>query len=222
MGRFAEALARSARRTVVYSESHDEAGNSPESRRTILAAVDGAALVGETRRVAEARVRFAAGMNLLAPGTPMFLMGEEVGAQKAYTYDRFTENKEDLAGLRRGDGSRLFAFHRDLIRLRLNRPDLRSRAIEIVHVDNAGRLIAFLRGDVLVVASLAERPYDAPSYRIVHPVLRDGGWRDLFTSDAATYGGANVGNRGATLRADGDRLDVVLPANGFVLLEHVP
>jgi 1,4-alpha-glucan branching enzyme len=220
MGYFAGALAASAGRTVVYSESHDEAGNATASRRTILAAVNGAPLVGDTRRVAEARTRFAAGMSLLAPGTPMFLMGEEVGAQKAYTYDRFAENKEDLEALREAAGAGLFAFHRDLIRLRLSEPDLRSRAIEVVHVNDDARVLAFRRGDQLVVGSLAEAPYDAPGYRITHPSLRGGGWHERFSSDAAAYGGADVGNRGATLRAQGDTLSLVIPANGFVVVKR--
>jgi 1,4-alpha-glucan branching enzyme len=220
MGSFAGALVASAGPTVVYSESHDEAGNATASRRTILAAVDGAPLIGDTRRVAEARTRFAAGMSLLAPGTPMFLMGEEVGAQKPYAYDRFAENKEDLAALREGDGAGLFAFHRDLIRLRLGEPDLRSRAIEVIHVNDDTRVLAFRRGDHLVVGSLAETPYDAPDYRIIHPSL-GGGWRERFNSDAAAYGGADVGHHGATLWAQADTLGVVIPANGFVILGRV-
>jgi 1,4-alpha-glucan branching enzyme len=71
---FADRLCDSADHRVVYHESHDEAGNAPNSVRTIVVAVDGAALVGDTRRYAEARVRFAAGMTLAAAAaTPMFL-----------------------------------------------------------------------------------------------------------------------------------------------------
>jgi 1,4-alpha-glucan branching enzyme len=220
MGAFANALAASAGRTVVYVESHDEAGNSTASRRTILAAVNGAPLVGETRRVAEARTRWAAGMNLLAPATPMFLMGEEVGAEQPYTYDRFAENKEDLEGLRAGDGARLFAFNADLIRLRLAEPDLRSREIEIVHVNDAGRVLAFRRAAFLVVASLADRAYDRPDYRIEHSSLAGTGWREVFNSDAPDYGGDGVGNRGATLQPTGDALNVVIPARGFIVLQR--
>jgi 1,4-alpha-glucan branching enzyme len=218
MSAFAGALAASADRTVVYVESHDEAGNSTDSRRTILAAVNGAPLVGETRRVAEARTRWAAGMNLLAPATPMFLMGEEVGASQPYTYNRFAENKEDLEGLRAGSGAGLFRFNRELIRLRLAEPDLRSRAIEIVHVNDAGRVLVFRRGDFLVVASLADSAYDDPDYRIEHPSLAGAGWQEVFNSDARAYGGDDVGNGGRTLWPSGDALGVVIPARGFVVL----
>jgi len=77
---FAGALTGSATRKIVYHMSHDEAGNSTNSHRTIVDAVNGAALIGETRKFAEARSRFAFGMAALSPATPMFLMGEEVGA----------------------------------------------------------------------------------------------------------------------------------------------
>ncbi|HEX5619044.1 MAG TPA: alpha-amylase family glycosyl hydrolase [Solirubrobacteraceae bacterium] len=211
MGRFADALRAAANRTVVYVESHDEAGNATASRRTILAAVDGAPLVGETRRVAEARTRWAAGMSLLSPGTPMFLMGEEVGAQQPYTYDRFAEHKEDLEGLRAGSGAGLFRFNADLIRLRLSEPDLRAREIEIVHVNDGGRVIAFRRGDFLVAGSLRDEPYR--EYGL--PV--DGAWREIFNSDAAIYGGDDVGNDGATLEG----MTIALPANGFVVFRRM-
>ena len=225
MGRFAEALAASAGRTVVYPESHDEAGNASESRRTIRVAVDGAPLVGPTRRVAEARTRFAAAMSLLSPGTPMFLMGEEAGAEKQYTYDRFYENKEDLLGLRRGSGKRLFRFHQDLIGLRLSNESIRSRNIEIVHAHDANRTLAFRRwdgdGEQLVVASLAVRAYDAPDYRLTHPSLSGKAWHEVLNSDERAYGGDGVGNGAAPLHASGGTLGVVIPASGVVVLDRI-
>jgi hypothetical protein len=110
MGYFTGAAAWSGHSKVVYHKSHDEAGNAAHSQRTIRTAVNGAPLVGLTRRYAEARCRFVAGMSILSAATPMFLMGEEVGAQKDYTYDNFLRNREDLLGERRGDGANLFAF----------------------------------------------------------------------------------------------------------------
>jgi hypothetical protein len=37
-------------------------------------------------------------------------------------------------------------------------------------------------------------------------------------SDAAVYGGANVGNLGAAIWSSHHRLNAVIPANGFVVL----
>ena len=222
MDYFAGAMAASSDQKVVYESSHDEAGNDPGSERTILVAVNGAPLVGETRRYAEARCRFACGMSMLSAGTPMFLMGDEVGAQKAYTYNKFNENKEDLESLRQGSGSLLFRFYQDIIRLRLANPALRSRNIEVIHTNNGGRVIAFRRWDgvaeYLVAASLNNTAFSNPSYILGHPSLDGAGWRECFNSDSARYGGANVGNMGATLWAGGATVRLVIPANGFVVL----
>lgn len=224
MDYFAGALAASGNQKVVYESNHDEAGNDPGTERTILVAVNGAPLVGDTRRYAEARCRFACGMSMLSAGTPMFLMGDEVGAQKKYTYDKFNENKEDLEGQRRDTGALLFRFYQDIIRLRLATTAIRSRNIEIIHTDNTGRVLAFRRWDntteYLIAASLNNAAFDNPSYLLTHPSLGSAGWRECFNSDSAAYGGSNVGNAGATLRAGGGTLGLVIPANGFVVLER--
>jgi 1,4-alpha-glucan branching enzyme len=222
MNMFAAALAASAGQKVVYVESHDEAGNAEHSLRTILVAVDDAPLVGETRHYAEARCRFVCGMSMLSAGTPMFLMGEEVGAQKPFTYSRFYEDKEDLVELRATSGAGLFRFYSDVIRFRLASPSIRTRNLQVVTADDAGRVIAFRRwddnGDFLVVGSLANSPYGA--FRISHPSLGDDEWRERFNSDSHFYGGDDVGNRGAVLRVAAGGLELVLPANGFVILER--
>lgn len=224
MDYFAGAMAASANQKVVYESSHDEAGNDPGSERTILVAVNGAPLVGETRRYAEARCRFACGMSMLSAGTPMFLMGDEVGAQKAYTYNKFNENKEDLESLRRGSGALLFRFYQDIIRLRLATPALRSRNIEVIHTNNTGRVLAFRRWDdtneYLIAASLNNAAFNNPNYIIRHPALGNTGWRECFNSDSTTYGGSNTGNLGATLPAHGQTLELVIPPNGFVVLQR--
>ena len=51
-------------------------------------------------------------------------------------------------------------------------------------------------------------------------LLADGGWREVFNSDASAYGGDNVGNAGATLTAQGGLLTLALPANGVLLLRR--
>ena len=102
MDAFAGVLAATGRKTIVYHESHDEAGNSHESRRTLAAALalsEGEPPAeGEVRLIAEARCRFAAGMALLAAGTPMFLMGEEIGAVKDFRFNDFLQPPRGSAG----------------------------------------------------------------------------------------------------------------------------
>jgi 1,4-alpha-glucan branching enzyme len=223
MGTFAGALLASADRHVVYHESHDEAGNSNDRRsnRTIVAALNGAPLDDANRPFAEARARVAFALSALSAATPLFFMGEEVGAAEPYRHDDFLLHKEDLAGLRRGAGRHLFRFYQDLIALRKRERALRTRAIRIVHVHDDNRVIAFERGlgagRMLVVASLNNRPFDA-GYRI--DGVEDGPWREVLNSDSHLYGGRDVGNGGATLQAGGGVLDVVLPARGVIVLQR--
>jgi 1,4-alpha-glucan branching enzyme len=226
MGYFAGALAASANAKVVYHESHDEAGNSRyeggHSGRTIAIAVGRAPLVGETRRYAEARARFAFGMAMLSAGTPMFFMGEEIGAADDYRYDDFAWHRVDLEAAARGEGAGLFAFYRSLITLRRTVPALRSRSIDIVHVHDPNRVLAFRRrhgtDDVLVVASLNDSPF-LSGYSV--DGVPDGAWREAFNSDAALYGGWNDGNLGNDIEARSGRLTAVLPRAGFVVFQRL-
>lgn len=220
MGAFAGVLSAAATGCVVYHESHDEAGNGEGTARTIVTAVNHAPLVGETRRWAEARCRVVAAVSILSPGTPMFFMGEEVGAAQPYRYGDFLWHREDLDGLRAGVGKDLFTFHQTLIRLRRASDALRSRTIDIVHVHDANRVIAFRRwaGDdqVLVLASLNNQPF--PSGYTVHSAgLPDGPWREVLNSDAAPFGGAGIGNA-APVTATGGTISPILPACGVIVL----
>ncbi|MEW6162169.1 MAG: alpha-amylase family glycosyl hydrolase [Nitrospirota bacterium] len=220
MDYFAGALRWSGQKKIVYHESHDEAGNSEYSRRTIVTAVNSAPLVGETRRVAEARCRFAFGMSMLSAGTPLFLMGEEIGAQKDYKYNTFLQNREDLIGERQGEGRRLFRFYQDTIQFRLSHTGLRSHEIDIVHVHNDNRVIAFRRWDrteeLLIVASLNNHPFSS-GYIIENLRSGDGLWREIFSSDSELYGGNNIGNLGSSIPSSNGSINVVIPANGFVV-----
>jgi len=228
MDHFAEVLTATDRKTVVYHESHDEAGNSDQSGRTLMVAIaagkDTPPPTGELRSVAEARCRFVAGMTLLSAGTPMFLMGEEIGAVKDFTYDGFLENREDLYGERQGAGRYLFRFYSDLIRLRRRHHTLATANLAITHVHNADRVLAFHRWKgpehYLVVSTLSDFGWP-DGYAVSPPAVATGNWREIFSSDASEYGGANVTNE-AELEVNDGQLLVKLPARGFVVLRHVP
>jgi hypothetical protein len=43
----------------------------------------------------------------------------------------------------------------------------------------------------------------------------------VFNSDAPLFGGAGVGNAGATLPVQSGQVNLVVPAHGFVVLEKV-
>jgi 1,4-alpha-glucan branching enzyme len=221
MDYFAGALLATQYNKIPYHESHDEAGNETNTERTIVTAVNSAPLIGDTRKYAEGRSRFCFGMAALSAGTPMFLMGEEIGAAKYFKYDTFAPNKEDLIGERTGDGKLLYRFYQDLIAMVNAKPAARSRSIDVIYTHNANRVIAFTRSSgtqqLLVMASLNDAPF-ALGYVMGAPA---GGWREFFNSDAGIYGGDNVGNGGATLQANNGQINAVIPAHGFVVFEKV-
>lgn len=220
---FSAALFATRDGTVVFHESHDEAGNADGTARTMVTAVNHAPLVGATRLAAEARSRLCFGLSFLSAGTPMFFMAEEIGAQKRVTYNGFFAGREDILGERAGNGRLLFRFYQDLITLGRRLRSVRSHDIDILHQSNENRVIAFKRWaaseEVMVVASFNNTPF-AGGYAIVKdPIaIPDAGWKEILNSDAAVYGGWNVGNAGATVRSGGGRIEIVVPANGFVVL----
>lgn len=230
MGWFADQLGRTQYRKVAYIESHDEAGNHREgeerSARTPVVAVNHAPLIDLTRGYAEARSRVVAGLSMLSAGTPMFFMGEEIVAAKPFVWDGGVAGREDLHGERAGAGARMFHFYQDLIGLRLGSRAVRSSRLEVVHVNDNGRILAFTRGgedgdQVLVVASLNNHGFTAGYVIQSAPEhLAAGMWQEVFNSDSAAYGGANVGNAGAMIPVRGGRLEMTIPANGLLVLQR--
>jgi len=203
---------------VVYHESHDEAGNSNGSARTIEIAVNHM-LFDNTRSWGEARCRVVAGMTILSAGIPMFFMGEEVGASKPYRHDDFLANREDYMELRNGVGGAMFRYYRDIIRLRLENAGLRSSNIAILKVNNTQRMIAWHRWvadrEFVVVASLNNTPFG--EYSISHRNLKGKVWVEVLNSDARLYGGSGMHTEGERDSSDGT-LHICLPANSLVVL----
>jgi 1,4-alpha-glucan branching enzyme len=220
MERFADALRGASNRRVVYHESHDEAGNADGSGRTMNEAVRWAPMTDSTRRYAEARTRFAVGMALTSPGTPMFFMGEEVASTRDFKYRGFRFARQDLEGEAKGTGRGMFQFYRDAIELRRG---LTSRNNAVVYVHNGDRIVAFRRwgdnGEYLVVGSLSNRPFDR-GYTIQGVAGLDGQWREVLNSDAGVYGGANVGNQSGIVTASNGSIRLNIPANGVVVLQR--
>jgi 1,4-alpha-glucan branching enzyme len=222
---FAGALAASAGSRVVYHSSHDEVGNAEDSGRVMSLAVNRAPLLGDTRRYAEARSRFACGMTLIAPGTPMFFMGEEVGASQPYRYDDFGKRRAsrvDLLRERAGDGSRLYTLYQDQIRLRLAHPALRAPYCDVVHVHDENRMIAVRRWDaeeeLLVIGTLSNHAFNS-GYQFRNANIPDAEWTEIFTSDASEYGGTNLRNPDP-LRSGGGSITVNVPANSVLVLQR--
>lgn len=224
MDYFAGALLATQYDKITYHENHDEAGNDADTERTVLTAVNRAPLAGLTRQYAESRSRFAFGLSALSAGTPMFLMGEEIGAENFFLYDTFAQNKEDLLGARSGIGQFIYRFYQDLIRFVIATPAARSTSVDVIYRHNENRIIAFTRSttgqQLLVVASLNDSAF-TQGYGIATDPWRlpAGGWQEVFNSDAAAYGGSNVGNSSATLPVSNGVINTIIPARGFVVFE---
>jgi 1,4-alpha-glucan branching enzyme len=163
-------------------------------------------------------------MTLLSPGTPMFFMGEEIGAQKPYRYNDFLENRENILGEAEGSGAGMVSCYRDLIALSIHQDAIRSRNIAIPLVHDENRVIAFHRWDdgedFLVVGSLNDAPFEH-GYRLHSERLGDDLWEEIFNTDAHKYGGWNVGNGGGRIRAKAGALDAVLPASGVLVFRRL-
>jgi 1,4-alpha-glucan branching enzyme len=134
------------------------------------------------------------------------------------------ENREDLLGQREGAGKCLFRYYRDLIRLRRRHHTFATPNINIVLTHNADRMLAFHRWrgpeHYLVVATLSDGGW--PDGYLFHwPSMPSGRWREVFTSDAAWYGGGGLTND-SEIEADGEKLLVKVPPRGLVVMRHMP
>ncbi len=197
-------------RRVLYTESHDEAATE---RRLPEAIWPGHA----DSFFAQKRSTLGAALVLTAPGIPMIFMGQEFLEWGAWSDARELDwsKSERFAGIR--------ALYRDLIRLRRNHFDttrgLKGQHVNVHHVNDADKAIAFHRwdqggprDDVVVVANLANRGYDA--YRIGLP--RGGWWRVRFNSDWRGYSAAFTDHPSFDLWAEpGDSSDG-MPFTGTV------
>jgi len=182
---------------------------------------------------ARSRARVATGLLLTAPGIPMLFMGEEIYEDK-YWSDNPSYFRTSLIwwdGLATDRSMRdFFRFTRELISLRRDLRALRRGSLNVFHVNNADRVLAQHRwiegvgSDVLIVANLRETTHFA--YRIGMP--RTGQWRERFNSDVyEQWVNPDVQGNGGGVRADGAAMhglpasaEIVLPANGFVVLTY--
>jgi 1,4-alpha-glucan branching enzyme len=139
---------------------------------------------------ARSRAKVATGLLLTAPGVPMIFMGQEFLEDKYWTD---WQGRPELLiwweGLEGKDKAMIdqHRFTRDLMWLRRKHPALRGDGLNVFHVHNNNRVMAFHRWlpnvgrDVVVVASLNENTFYNYSYRIGFPVR--GHWREVFNSD---------------------------------------
>ena len=175
-------------RRVVYTESHDEVANG--HARVPEEIWPGNAGSWYSRK----RSTLGAGLVFTVPGIPMIFQGQE------FLEDRYFRDTVPLDWAKLQKYAGIQTLYRDLIRLRRNwynqTRGLRGQHINVHHVNNADKVIAFHRwqnggpgDDVVVVANFANRSYD--SYSIGFP--RSGTWHVRLNSDWQGYS-ADFGN----------------------------
>jgi 1,4-alpha-glucan branching enzyme len=209
-------------RAVTHLENHDIVFDGNSSRIARLA--DGS---NSRSWYARSRSRLATGLLMTAPGIPMLFMGEEFLEDKCWS-----DSKQDLLifwdGLKTDKVMQDYLrFCRELIALRNHQPALRSDAVNVFHVHNQNRVVAFQRWvvgsghDIVIAATLSESTYW--SYAIGFP--GPGTWREVFNSDVYDqWVNPMVAGNGGRVIVDGPPLHglpasaaIVIPANGFVV-----
>ena len=120
-------------------------------------------------------------------------------------------------------------FTRDLMWLRRRQPALRGEGLNVFHVHNDNRVIAFHRWlpdagrDVVVVASLNEMTFYDRSYRLGFPGA--GHWEEVFNSDIYdNFFNANAQGNYGGVTADEEpwqglptSAGITLPANSLLV-----
>ncbi|MEV6346330.1 alpha-amylase family glycosyl hydrolase [Actinoplanes sp. NPDC051851] len=161
---------------------------------------------------ARSRSRVAMGLLLTAPGVPMIFMGQEFLEDKLWSDSPGRTDRliwwDGAFGADRHMADFL-RFTREMIALRRSLPGLRGGALDILHVDEANRVVAYRRDDVLIVLTFSETTLH--DYRI--PVA--GEWREVFNTDFYDhFPNPLVAGNGGRALAD---LVVTIPANGLLV-----
>jgi 1,4-alpha-glucan branching enzyme len=207
-------------RAVQYVESHDEVYRNRNPR---IAALGDPGSARSWWSMSRARV--ATGLLLAAPGIPMLFMGQEFLEDK-----RWSDNPANDPGLLLwwdgldGGIDRQMTYHLQFVqaacRVRREQPALRGERLNVVHVHNDNRVLAFHRWiegegrDVMVIVSLNERAQYG--YEIGFPAA--GPWREILNSE---YHNVNNGGQIDAFWQPLHRMPatarMVLPANSILI-----
>jgi 1,4-alpha-glucan branching enzyme len=215
-------------KAVAYVESHDEVLDQPDRHDRIPTLADPS---NHWSWYARSRSRFAMGLIMTAPSIPMIFMGQEFLEDKRWS-DNPEYFKDTLIwwdGLQSSQKPMVdfFRFTQELIALRRRLLGLRGEGLNVFHVHNDNRILAFQRWvqgigrDAVVVASLNESTYYG--YQLGFP--GGGRWLEVFNSDVYDnwFNPIAAGNGGG-ISADGPPLHglpssawITIPANGVLV-----
>ena len=177
-----------------------------------------------------ANLRAYYGLMWSYPGKKLLFMGGEIAQEREWNHD----GEIDWWHLDDPRHQGVQRAVRDLNRLYTGVPamhagDCDPRGFQwLVADDNVNSVFAYARyaqdgtGPVVVACNMT--PVPRLGYRVGAPWA--GRWREVFNSDAAAYGGSNLGNGGAVYTRDEPShgqpcsFDLVLPPLSTVILRH--
>lgn len=214
--------------SIQFLENHDLLlANHDDKQPRIVALAD----PGDHRSwYARSRTRVANGLLLCLPGIPLFFSGQEFIDDHFWSDNpRFFRNTLTWWDGLKSDKVMIdhLRFIRELVAIRRRQPALRAEAVNVFHIHNDNRVIAFHRWienfgrDVIVVVSLNE--FTFWNYRIGFPV--PGRWLEIFNSDVYdNWVNPNIaGNAGAIWVNEGafhdmpHSAEIVIPANSLLV-----
>jgi 1,4-alpha-glucan branching enzyme len=165
-----------------YFELHDEAWPLSGGQRAVRT-IDTTPPHDDV--FARTRTMLAQGLVMTVPGVPAFLMGTE------WLEDApFEEEKIDWS--HKTQYSEVFAYYRDLVRLRAQGGPLSANAFhQVHHVNDSADILAFWRraqsgADTRVIVNFGDQDWGI--YRIGLP--EPGRWVEVINSQSSEYGGS--------------------------------
>lgn len=216
--------------TVQYLENHDlqRMGNINDREPRIAALSD----ASNTRSwYARSRSRVANGMLLTAPGIPMLFMGQEILEDKYWSDAPNPASFVWWNGLKEDKHMQdFFKYSCDLVSLRRRHPALRGETINVFHVHEDNRILAFHRWlegigrDVVVVISLCESTYN--NYDLGFPL--HGQWLEVFNSDVYDhFPNPNTAGNAGSIHVNGPAMhglpcscSITIPANSVLVFSR--
>jgi 1,4-alpha-glucan branching enzyme len=175
-------------------------------------------LGGRDNPWARSKCRLAWALNATLPGLPMLFMGSEGLLDGGWGVSG--DSRLDWEQLNRPQSQEMRRLVSDCNRLRSAHDSLRGGTLLPLPGALAAHVVAFKRynlaGDVLlVVVNCGDQ--DFPRFRL-NLSGDQGGFQEVFNSQAKVYGGSGVGNEGATFFADDDGFLTLCLPNWSVLI----
>jgi 1,4-alpha-glucan branching enzyme len=190
---------------IIYTESHDEIANGKSRVPEEIAPGNANTLFARQRSTLGAALVFT------APGIPMIFQGQE------FLEDGWFDDHDPLDWSKEEKYAGIKTLYKDLIELRRDcggfSRGLTGQNLEITHLDNEQKLIAFRRwelggaaDDVVVVANFANRTHEA--YELPFPA--DGTWRLRLNSGSQLYDAEFPQTAAGDLDVEGNRTSVAI------------